>query len=190
MSPEYTPSQTIGPFFHDALVDRDRSRLIPPDHPSAVRIEGAVYDGAGEPVPDAMVEVWQANGAGRYDHPADDREDLPLDDAFHGFGRAATDADGGFSFVTIKPGPVPGPDGAAQAPHITVSVFARGLLKRLVTRVYFPDEEAANAADPVLRSIEDAASRASLVARDEGGTLRFDIRLQGEGQTAFFEFEG
>jgi protocatechuate 3,4-dioxygenase, alpha subunit len=184
-----TPSQTVGPFFHDALLDRDRSQLVPPDHPDAVKIEGTVYDGSGDPVPDAMLEIWQANAAGRFDHPTDDREDLPLDGAFHGFGRAGTDADGRFSFVTVKPGPVPGPNGTTQAPHIAVSVFARGLLKRLVTRIYFPEEEAANAADPVLGSIESVGMRETLVARDEGGVLRFDVRLQGEGQTVFFEFE-
>lgn len=190
MSPELTPSQTVGPFFHNALLDEDRSELVSPDHPKAMKIEGTVYDGAGDVVPDAMVEIWQANGAGRYNHPADDREDLPLDgETFSGFGRSGT-ADGGkFSFVTVKPGPVPGPDGRPQAPHIMVSVFTRGLLKRVVTRIYFPDEEERNATDHVLSSIEDPAVRETLVARDEGGVLRFDIRLQGEGQTAFFEFE-
>ncbi len=186
MSPEPTPSQTVGPFFHNALLDEDRSELVSPDHPEAIRIEGTVYDGAGEVVPDAMVEIWQANSSGRYDHPADDREDLPLDEDFSGFGRSGTDVDGKFSFVTLKPGPVPGPDGRMQAPHLMVSVFARGLLKRLVTRIYFPDEEEANASDPVLSSIEDRELRRTLVAGDEGGVLRFDIRLQGEGQTAFF----
>lgn len=190
MSPEYTPSQTIGPFFHDALVDRDRSELVPPDHPSAIRIEGVVYDGAGEVVPDAMVEIWQPNHAGRYDDPADDREDLPLDpETFSGFGRSDTRNGGRFSFVTVKPGPVPGPDGnTLQAPHVMLSVFARGLLKRIVTRVYFPDEEQANAADPVLASIEDLELRRTLIARAEGNAFRFDVHLQGEDQTAFFEF--
>lgn len=191
MSPEpTTPSQTIGPFFHDALLDEDRSELVPPDHPSAVRIEGTVYDGAGEPVPDAMVEIWQANEAGRYDDPADDRDDLPLDpEAFSGFGRSDTVDGGRFSFVTLKPGPVPGLNGRPQAPHVSVSVFARGLLKRVVTRVYFPDEAEANAADPVLSSIEDPEFRRTLIAHDEGGgVLRFDMRLQGEDQTAFFGF--
>lgn len=188
MSPELTPSQTIGPFFHFGLLEEDRSELVPPDHPHAIRIRGTVYDGAGEVVPDAMVEIWQANRAGRYDDPADDREDLPLDpEAFSGFGRSGTTDGGTFSFVTVKPGPVPAPDGRMQAPHVMVSVFARGLLKRLVTRIYFPDEEEANANDPVLSSIEDPALRETLVARDEGDALRFDIRLQGEGQTAFFE---
>ena len=187
MSPEPTPSQTIGPFFHDALLDRDRSELVSPDHPEAIRIEGTVYDGAGEVVPDAMVEIWQANRSDRYHHPADDREDLSLDEDFTGFGRSGTDAGGEFSFVTVKPGPVPGPDGQLQAPHVMVSIFARGLLKRLVTRIYFPDEEEANASDPVLSTIEDLRLRRTLIARDEGGVLRFDIRLQGDGQTAFFE---
>ena len=188
MSLEPTPSQTIGPFFHDALLDRDRSELVSPDDPGAIRIVGTVYDGAGEVVPDAMVEIWQANRAGRYNHPADNRDDLPLEEGFSGFGRAGTDANGGFSFLTVKPGPVPGTDGMVQAPHVMVSVFARGLLKRLVSRIYFPDEEEANAADPVLSSIEDQELRRTLIARDEGGTLRFDIYLQGENQTAFFGF--
>jgi protocatechuate 3,4-dioxygenase, alpha subunit len=186
MSHEKTPSQTVGPFFHDALLDEDRSELVPPGHPEAVRIGGTVYDGAGEPVPDAMVEIWQANRAGRYDDPANSREELPLDpETFSGFGRTGTDADGRFSFVTLKPGLVP--DGSPQAPHVMVSVFARGLLKRLVTRVYFPDEEEANAADPVLLSIEDPEFRKTLVAHNERDALRFDIHLQGENQTAFFE---
>jgi len=188
MSPEPTPSQTVGPFFHDALLDRDRSELVSPDHPEAMKIEGAVYDGAGEVVPDAMVEIWQANRAGRYNHPADDREDLSFDESFLGFGRSGTDAGGRFSFLTVKPGRVPGPHGQLQAPHVMVSVFARGLLKRLVTRIYFPDEEEANAVDPVLSSIEDQELRRTLIARDERGALRFDIHLQGDKQTAFFEF--
>ena len=137
-------------------------------------------------MPDAMVEIWQADAAGRYNHPADDRQDLPIEEGFSGFGRSGTDADGRFYFVTLKPGLVPGADGRMQAPHIMVSVFARGLLKRAVTRIYFPDEDEANAADPVLSSIEDPELRESLVARDEGDVLRFDIHLQGEKQTAFF----
>jgi protocatechuate 3,4-dioxygenase, alpha subunit len=185
--PQPTPSQTVGPFFHNALLDEDRSELVSPDHPESIRIEGAVYDGAGEPVSDALVEIWQANGAGRYNDPKDDRQDLPLDEGFSGFGRSGTDASGRFSFVTVKPGPVPLPDGEMQAPHIMVSVFARGLLKRVVTRIYFPDEEGANADDPVLSSVEDPGFRRTLVAHDEGDALRFDIYLQGENQTAFFE---
>jgi protocatechuate 3,4-dioxygenase, alpha subunit len=183
VNPEPTPSQTIGPFFHDALLGQDRSELVSPNHPEAVRIEGTVYDGAGDPVPDAMVEIWQANQAGRYG----DREALPDPETFSGFGRSGTDGGGTFSFVTVKPGPVPGPDGSLQAPHVSVSVFARGLLKRLITRIYFPDEEEANVRDPVLSSIGDPEFRNTLVAHDEGEALRFDIHLQGEKQTAFFE---
>src|ERR687890_1657213 len=107
---QLTPSQTVGPFFHDALLDENRSELVSPDHPEAIRIEGTVYDGAGEPVSDAMVEIWQANGAGRYNDPRDVREDLPLDEGFSGFGRSGTDANGTFSFVTVKPGRVPLPN--------------------------------------------------------------------------------
>ncbi len=188
MSLPPTPSQTVGPFFADALLGENRSELVPPDHPSAIRIHGTVYDGAGEVVPDAMIEVWQANASGRYAHPEDDREDLPLDEGFEGFGRFGSDPDGTFFFVTVKPGRVPGADGASmQAPHIAVSVFARRLLKRLVTRIYFPDEAQANAQDPILLSVEDPELRETLVARDEGGALRFDIHLQGERQTAFFD---
>jgi protocatechuate 3,4-dioxygenase, alpha subunit len=188
MSPEPTPSQTIGPFFHDALLDRNYSELVPPDQPEGITIKGTLYDGAGEVVPDAMVEIWQANREGRYERPIDGRHALPLDEDFSGFGRSGTDEGGEFSFLTVKLGPVPGPDGQLQAPHVMVSVFARGLLKRLVTRIYFPDEDAANAVDPVLSSIEDRELRRTLIARDEGDALRFDIHLQGDGQTAFFEF--
>ena len=118
MTPEPTPSQTVGPFFHFALLKEDQSELVAPDHPSAIRIEGTVYDGAGEVVPDAMLEIWQANRAGRYAHPADDRQDPPPEDDFSGFGRCGTDAEGRYGFVTVKPGPVPSPDGRPQAPRL------------------------------------------------------------------------
>lgn len=184
-----TPSQTVGPFFHDALLDEDRTRLVPEDHVGAIRIRGRVYDGAGEPVPDAMVEVWQADSEGRYYHPADTRGGV-RDQDFTGFGRCGTDAEGAFEFVTVKPGPVPGPNGSQQAPHILVSVFSRGLLRRLATRIYFPDEEEANAADPVLASVEEDR-RQTLIATAEEGALRFDVRLQdgpaGEPETVFFD---
>jgi protocatechuate 3,4-dioxygenase, alpha subunit len=187
MTPEPTPSQTIGPFFHFALSYPGGGHLVPPGHPDALRIVGAIYDGAGEPVSDAMVEIWQANGAGRYAHPEDRRDELPLEEGFSGFGRCGTDAEGRFEFVTVKPGPVPGPDGRPQAPHIDVLVFARGLLKQLLTRIYFPDEEEANAADPLLSSIEAPNLRSTLIARQLDGALEFDIHLQGEKQTAFFD---
>ena len=182
-----TPSQTIGPFFHFSLPYPDGERLVPPADPDAVRIVGTVYDGAGEPVPDALVEVWQANRAGRYAHPEDAREDPPLEDGFAGFGRCPTDAEGRYEFVTVKPGAVPGPDGRPQAPHINVLVFARGLLRQLVTRIYFPDEAEANAADSVLACVGDAAARSTLIPTRSDGALKFDIHLQGDRQTVFFD---
>jgi protocatechuate 3,4-dioxygenase, alpha subunit len=181
-----TPSQTIGPFLHIAVPYEGEEALVRPNHPGAIRILGTIIDGEGEVVNDALVEIWQANASGRYAHPEDVREEVPLEDGFTGFGRCATDAEGRFEFLTVKPGPVPGPNGIPQAPHIDVSLFARGLLNRLVTRIYFPDEGEANAADAILSLIEDEADRETLIARAEDGALRFDIRLQGEGQTAFF----
>jgi protocatechuate 3,4-dioxygenase, alpha subunit len=183
--PGLTPSQTVGPFFAIGL-DRDPRANLLVDDPGALRLAGTVFDAEG-PVVDALLEIWQANGAGRYAHPEDDRSDLPLADGFTGFGRCATDAEGRYEFRTVKPGPVPGPGGRPQAPHIDVSVFARGLLNRVVTRVYFPDEAEANAADPALATIEAPQRRATLVAHPESWGLRFDIHLQGESQTAFFE---
>ncbi|MGH2946411.1 MAG: protocatechuate 3,4-dioxygenase subunit alpha [Solirubrobacteraceae bacterium] len=177
-----TPSQTVGPFFAYALPYEGGERLVRADDPDAVRIVGAVIDGAGEPVSDALIEIWQANRAGRYRHPEDSREELPLEDGFTGFGRCPTDAEGRFEFVTVKPGPVP-----PQAPHINVCVLARGLLRQLVTRIYFPDEAAANAADPLLSSISDPAARSTLIARRLDGVLAFDIHLRGERQTAFLD---
>lgn len=182
-----TPSQTVGPYFAIGVDDGFIGpELVPPDHPGAVRLFGTVTDGEGVPVNDCMIEIWQANSAGRYAHPEDARDDLPLEEGFDGFGRAQTDAGGRYEFVTVKPGPVPGRSGAMQAPHIDVSVFARGLLKRLVTRIYFPDEGEANAADPLLSAIEDAEARQSLVAVEDDGGLRFDISLQGDRETTFF----
>ena len=181
-----TPSQTVGPFFHIGLPDQS-AELVSPDDPDAIRVVGTVFDGEGEQVPDALIEIWQANRAGRYAHPEDTREELALEDGFDGFGRAGTDEEGTFEFTTVKPGVVPGRGGVPQAPHIELSIFARGLLKRLATRIYFPDEAEANAADPVLSSIEDPEERATLVAVEDNGALRFDIRLQGDRQTAFFD---
>jgi len=182
-----TPSQTVGPFFHigtdDGFIGPE---LVSRDHPGALRLFGAVTDAEGIPVIDSMLEIWQANAAGRYAHPEDDREELALEEGFDGFGRSHTDDEGVYEFWTVKPGVVPGPDGRPQAPHIDVSVFARGLLKRLVTRVYFPDEAEANEADPVLSSIEDPAARAGLVAVQDDGGIRFDISLQGDRETTFF----
>jgi protocatechuate 3,4-dioxygenase alpha subunit len=181
-----TPSQTIGPFLAIQVPYEGEERLVAENDPDAIHLRGTVYDGDGEVVDDALVEIWQANRAGRYAHPEDRREDIPLEEGFGGFGRCATDAKGGFEFITVKPGRVPGPDGRLQAPHFDVSVFARGLLKRLVTRIYCPDEAEANAEDPVLCSVEDPKQRQTLVAIPEEGGLRFDIHLQGDGETVFF----
>jgi protocatechuate 3,4-dioxygenase alpha subunit len=185
-----TPSQTVGPFFHLGM-DRTEWSDLTRGNPAGERIaiEGQVIDGDGAVVPDAVIELWQANAAGRYNHPDDRQEDKPLDPNFRGFGRAATDAEGRFRVVTIKPGPVPGRGNALQAPHINIALFARGLLKHLYTRIYFADE-AANASDPLLSSIEDAAARCSLLARREGGSplrYRFDFVLQGENETTFLD---
>jgi protocatechuate 3,4-dioxygenase, alpha subunit len=186
-----TPAQTVGPFFHDALVEHPVDDLDPDGQAGTpVVVEGSVRDGAGEVVGDAMVEVWQSDGGGRYRHPADGRSsDVPS--SFIGFGRVATAKDdGSFRLRTVLPGTVPGRDGTVQAPHLNVHLFARGLLDKLATRIYFEGHEA-NAADPVLASVP-AERRDTLIARREGEDdgvprYRFDIVLQGEGETVFFD---
>ena len=182
-----TTSQTVGPFFCLGLDHLVRQDLTAPGvSGERVEIEGRVTDGEGKGVPDALVEIWQANAHGRYSHPEDTQEKT-LEAAFLGYGRAATDEDGRFHFVTIKPGAVPGPNGRPQAPHVAVSVFARGLLRRLVTRMYFTDE-AANAEDYVM-SLVDAARRRTLVAQqgDRRGQLSWSVVLQGPEETVFFD---
>ncbi len=185
-----TSSQTVGPFFAPALLREDAIRHVltqPETVGERIRIEGHVLDGDGLPVPDAMVEIWQANAHGRYNHIAD-QGPAQLDATFLGFGRAGTAEDGGYWFETIKPGPVPFDRERVQAPHICVAVFARGLLNHLVTRLYFEDEQT-NAEDPILQFVPDE-QRSTLLARRETieGTIvyRFDIVLQGAGETAFF----
>ncbi len=181
-----TPSQTIGPFFAMRLPWPDGPYVVPQDTPGAIRITGRVYDGAGNVVPDALIETWQADPDGRFAHPDDPRG--PGGSTFRGFGRCPTGPDGSYHIVTLKPGPLPCPEGGTEAPHLDVSVFARGLLNRVVTRLYFPDETVANAADPVLSSIAETGRRDTLIAREQpGGGLRFDIRLQGDGETVFFD---
>jgi protocatechuate 3,4-dioxygenase alpha subunit len=181
-----TPSQTTGPYLEIGLIGGPiSSNLVDESDPRAISLSGMLSDGAGDPVPDGMIEIWQANAAGRYAHPADDREEIPLEEGFTGFGRSATDEAGRFGFVTVKPGLVPWVDGRLQAPHLVVGIFARGLLKRVATRMYFPDEGVANAEDPVLLGLEPE-EQASLVARENDGALYFDIVLQGPGQTTFF----
>jgi protocatechuate 3,4-dioxygenase alpha subunit len=180
-----TPSQTVGPYLSIGLPWPDGPFVVPAGTPGAIRIRGLVLDGAGAPVPDGLIETWQADPDGRFDHPDDPRGRTRLP-GFRGFGRCPTDAEGAWEILTLKPGAVPGPDGTTQAPHLAVSVFARGLLNRVVTRIYFPDEEPANAADPVLAGIGDAAARATLIARATADGYRFDVHLQGPDETAFF----
>ncbi|MGM1065225.1 protocatechuate 3,4-dioxygenase subunit alpha [Saccharothrix sp. Mg75] len=180
-----TPSQTVGPFFRHGLVWEDGPHVVPEGTPGAFWVTGTVFDGAGAPVPDAVVETWQADPDGRFDHPDDPRGAVARAD-FRGFARSATDPDGRFGVFTVKPGPLPAGDGPPEAPHLDVSVFCRGMLVRLVTRTYFPDEEA-NAADPVLTSIDDPAARDTLIAASVPGGYRFDIHLQGEHETVFFD---
>jgi protocatechuate 3,4-dioxygenase alpha subunit len=186
-----TASQTVGPFFRFGL-ERQEWRDLTRDgaQGTKIRIEGRVTDADGQPVPDALLEIWQANAAGRYAHP-DDTQDKPLDPRFNGFGRSCTDDDGNYWFVTIRPGQVPGRGNALQAPHIALTVLARGLLHHVTTRIYFADQAKANELDPVLSRIEDAKVRDTLIAKLESGkempVYRFDIKLQGEGETAFFD---
>ena len=205
-----TPSQTVGPFFAIALPWPDGPQVVPDGTEGAIVITGRVVDGAGEPVPDALVETWQAAPDGSFTHPDDPRAgsgdprahpdephvhpDGPHDRsgtgaaAFRGFGRCPTGPGGEYRIVTLRPGPLPCGDGRTEAPHLDVSLFARGLLDRVVTRIYFPDEEAANAADPVLSSLPEPSRRHTLIAAPDGpGAFRFDIRLQGEGETVFFD---
>jgi protocatechuate 3,4-dioxygenase, alpha subunit len=183
---EPTPSQTVGPFFAIGLPWDRGPLVVPRDTPGAIRITGTVYDGAGAPVPDALIETWQADPEGRFADRDGHGGPLALP-GFRGFGRyAQEDGDGSFEIITVKPGPVPGLGEETQAPHIDVSVFARGMLHRCVTRIYFADEVDANGLDPVLARVP-ADRRATLLAEptDYGYTL--DIHLQGPGETVFFD---
>jgi protocatechuate 3,4-dioxygenase, alpha subunit len=185
-----TPSQTVGPFFHYALMQDGVADLDPAGAAgSPIVISGSVRDGAGAAIPDAMVEIWQSDGGGRYRHPADGRSS-DLASSFIGFGRVASDDDGSYRVRTVMPGTLPGRDDTVQAPHLNVHVFARGVLDKLATRIYFEGTEA-NAQDPVLAAVP-AERRGTLLARAEGmegdaRRYRFDIVLQGEGETVFFD---
>jgi len=208
-----TPWQTVGPFFHyglpwkggaDLIGDSPlgaRPELAPPDHDvlgdparrgpiagEAITVMGQVFDAEGAPVPDALIEIWQANASGRYNSAADERADQPLDPTFTGFGRAATAEDGTFRFLTLLPGPTPGPGNSQQAPHIAVGVLGRGLLKRLTTRLYFAGHPL-NELDPIL-ALVTPGRRGTLLAKavTEPGVWRFDIRLGGDDETVFFDF--
>ena len=189
-----SPSQTVGPYFAQGLLrdgDHVFTNVLVSENTEGerIRIEGCVLDAEGRPIEDAMIEIWQANSHGRYNHPLDEQE-KPLDPEFMGHGRTSTDVNGKYRFETIKPGSVPGPGNTAQAPHINVIVFARGMLSHAFTRIYF-ENEADNRNDPALMGIEDEAHRNTLIARGEetAGVIvyRFDIRFQGENETAFFD---
>lgn len=199
-----TPSQTAGPYVHIGLIPHQagfeifetnlgESLLGPETQGERIRIEGRIFDGTGAPVRDALVEIWQANAAGRYAHPADRQEGKPLDPAFRGWGRTGTDfATGLWAFETIKPGPVEARHGhKPMAPHVNLWIVARGINLGLATRLYFSDEEAANAADPVLNIIEQPERRKTLIAqkeiRNNQPVYLFNIHLQGNNETVFFD---
>lgn len=184
-----TPSQTVGPYFSMRLSREGENILTTRD--DRIVITGKVFDGAGNHVEDAFLEIWQAGPSGRYNHP-DDTRDLDLDPGFTGFGRAATDFDTGeYRFETLKPGPVPDAEGAFQAPHISLIIQGRGMLNAVFTRIYFSDEEEANSDDLVLRGVPESRRHTLIAQLDEGShppTYMFDIRMQGVGETVFFDF--
>jgi protocatechuate 3,4-dioxygenase alpha subunit len=187
MSLRGSTSQTIGPYLRIGLEWMVIEDLAPQGVPGErIRIEGRVTDGDGKPVNDAAVEIWQANSQGKYASPEDTQE-KPLDKGFRGYGRSLSDDAGAFRFRTIKPGRVPGLDGKLQAPHMTVTIFMRGLLKQLQTRIYFPDDPA-NAEDAVL-SLVPAERRGTLIAKKRGvGLLEWNVLLQGRGESVFFDY--
>jgi len=188
VSLQATTSQTVGPFFKIGLQWLYRDNLVGEGvSGERVTIQGRIFDGDGVPVPDAIVEIWQANAHGKYAHP-EDTQDKPLEPGFKGYGRVPANPEGGFRFATIKPGPVPGPNGKDQAPHIAISIFMRGVLRRLVTRIYFPDDPR-NAADFILNLVEPAR-RATLIAKKTAGdlsVLEWNVVLQGPDETVFFD---
>jgi protocatechuate 3,4-dioxygenase alpha subunit len=181
-----TASQTVGPFFRIGLEQLYVTDLAPSAAAGdKIAIHGRVVDGDGQPVNDAVVEIWQADAHGKYAHP-DDMQHKPLTPGFKGFGRVPTDESGVFRFTTVKPGSVAGPHGMPQAPHLLVAVFMRGLLIHLMTRIYFP-EDPANATDPVLNLVP-AARRPTLIAKQSGDGLEWNVVLQGGNETVFFDY--
>lgn len=201
---EITPSQTVGPFFAYGLTPKGRCQWDPNGEYSwketvgdnlvtadatgeRIHIEGRILDGDGQPINDAMIEIWQADAQGRYANPRDNR--ARPNTAFKGFGRSATDKNGVYGFDTVKPGSVPGPNGKPQAPHIVVCIFSRGMLRQIYTRLYFSDE-AGNTSDPVLALVPADRRKTLIATKEEKGKTpfyRFDIRVQGENETVFFE---
>jgi protocatechuate 3,4-dioxygenase alpha subunit len=181
-----TASQTVGPFYRIGLEHLYVADLAPSAAAGdKLAIHGRVVDGDGKPVNDAILEIWQADAHGKYAHP-DDTQDKPLTPGFKGFGRVPTDENGVFRFTTVKPGSVAGPRGMPQAPHLLVAVFMRGLLIHLVTRIYFP-EDIANATDPVLNLVP-AERRSTLIATKSNDGLEWNVNLQGQGETVFFDY--
>jgi protocatechuate 3,4-dioxygenase alpha subunit len=183
-----TPSQTVGPFLHIGLDWLNVADLAGPDvSGDRITIEGRVLDADGSPVPDALIEIWQADAQGQYPR-GNARAEESAGASFEGFGRVPTDDDGTFRFSTIKPGRVPAPDGTLQAPHIVVTIFMRGLLRHLVSRIYFPGE-AANAEDMVLKLVPAERQRTLIARRAEAGEsiLTWNVVLQGVDETVFFE---
>jgi protocatechuate 3,4-dioxygenase alpha subunit len=185
MSLPLTPTQTVGPYLSLGLPWPDGPDVVPDGTPGAVLVGGTVVDGTGALVPDALVETWQADPDGRFDHPDDPRGAVARP-GFRGFGRSHTVDGGEYAIRTLKPGRVPDGNGGLQAPHIDVSVFARGMLDRVVTRIYFADEAEANAEDAVLGTLPDDAARRTLIATPTDDGYRLDIHLQGDRETVFF----
>jgi protocatechuate 3,4-dioxygenase, alpha subunit len=184
-----TPSQTVGPYFAIGLAKMIKHDIaLPQTEGERITIRGRVLDADGTPVPDAVLETWQANSHGKYNHP-EDMQDKPLQTGFLGWGRISTDAAGEFSFTTIKPGAVPGPGGAIQAPHIVLAIGMRGLLKQLVTRIYFPHERA-NEADPILQLVEPARRSTLIACRalDNDSVLEWNVVCGGDKETVFFDY--
>ena len=184
-SPGQTPSQTVGPFFHYALPYEAGTRVAGARRPGSIRLGGRVLDGAGAPIADSMVEIWQADESGVFVTTPRIYE-VPEPGGFRGFGRCATGPGGEYEFHTVKPAAVATVDGRAQAPHIAMAVFARGMLRQAVTRVYFDDEADANSADPLLSGLTPQR-RATMVATRTGDEFRFDVRLQGDDETVFLD---
>lgn len=197
---ELTPSQTVGPFYAYGLTPKGRAHwdpdgtyswketvgdnLITPDASGQkIHITGIIRDGDGVPIPDAMLEIWQADSQGRYAHPRDPRAPNA---SFKGFGRSACNKGGEFGFDTIKPGQVPGPNGKLQAPHVVVCIFSRGMLRQVYTRMYFPDE-ASNATDQILALVPEDRRHTLIAKKEKDGVYRFDIKVQGDDETVFFE---
>lgn len=184
-----TGNQTVGPYFHLGLTQMLIPNVAGPDaEGTRVTIHGRVLDADQQPIPDALLETWQANAHGKYAHP-EDTQSKPLQKGFMGFGRVATDDEGKYSLTTIKPGRVPGPGGVLQAPHLNVSVFMRGLLRHLVTRIYFPDEPS-NREDPLLKLVEPSR-QATMIAKSapgRPGVLEWTVITAGENETVFFDY--